>query len=181
MRLEGLRQMVRISLMAALTAVGAQMAVPLGPVPMVLTTLFVLLAGLLLGPKEGLLAMALYLVLGAMGLPVFAHFKGGLAHFLGPTGGYLFAFPLAAGVTGYLSRLNRGKTADVIAVLAGSLLIYGLGVPWLKWVAGMSWIKALSVGMFPFLIGDAVKASAALWIAWSLRPLIRRHWESLPA
>ena len=89
--IEKLRKMVLASLMAALTAVGSTIFVPIGPVPIVLTTLFVLLSGLLLGSRWGLASMGLYLLVGAMGMPVFAGGRGGLPHFFGPTGGYLFA------------------------------------------------------------------------------------------
>src|SRR4030066_377002 len=132
MPLEKLRWTVLASLMAALTAVGAYIHVPIGPVPIVLSTLFVLLSGLLLGSRWGLASMCLYLLVGAIGIPVFAGGKGGVAHFLGPTGGYLFGYVLAAWVTGFISERSRGfLIVDIFAVLVGLFFIYGLGVPWL--------------------------------------------------
>src|SRR4030066_809482 len=104
MPIEKLRWMVFASLMAALTAVGAYIHVPFGPVPIVLSTLFVILSGLLLGSRWGLTSMALYLLVGAIGIPVFAGGKGGFAHFLGPTGGYLFGYVLSAWITGLISE-----------------------------------------------------------------------------
>src|SRR3972149_8733623 len=104
MSIEKLRWMVLASLWAALTAVGAYIHVPIGPVPIVLSTLFVLLSGLLLGSRWGLTSMCLYLLVGAIGMPVFAGGKGGLAHFLGPTGGYLFGFLFASWITGFISE-----------------------------------------------------------------------------
>ncbi|SMC17208.1 biotin transport system substrate-specific component [Desulfacinum hydrothermale DSM 13146] len=181
MPLESIRKMVLVCLMTALTAVGAQIAVPIGPVPIVLTNLFVLLAGLLLGPTQGAAAMGLYLLLGAVGLPVFANFKGGLAHLLGPTGGYLLGFVAAAWLVGVLSHGRPSRWFDGIAVVLGSLVIYALGVPWLKVVTGMAWTKALAVGMLPFLVGDAVKAAAAVMLAWSLRPALLRHVRTASA
>lgn len=181
MPLETLRWMVFTCLMTALTAVGAQIAVPIGPVPVVLTNLFVLLSGLLLGPKRAAGAIALYLLLGAVGLPVFAQFKGGLAHLAGPTGGYLVGFVAAAWLTGILSHASSHKVLDVAAVVAGSLMIYAVGVPWLKWVTGMPWSKAVAVGMLPFLIGDGIKAAAAVALAWSLRPALVHRLRTAPA
>ncbi len=108
MPIEKLRWMVLASLMAALTAVGAYIHVPIGPVPIVLSTLFVLLSGLLLGSRWGLASMGLYLLVGAIGIPVFAGGKGGFAHFFGPTGGYLFGYVLAAWVAGLISERSRG-------------------------------------------------------------------------
>ncbi len=178
MSIERLRWMVLASLIAALTAVGAYIHVPIGPVPIVLSTLFVLLAGLLLGSRWGPASMGLYLLVGAIGMPVFAGGKGGLAHFLGPTGGYLFGYVLSAWITGLLSEgSNRLFARDVIAVVSGSIVIYGCGVPWLKIITQMSWPKTLLVGVVPFLIGDAIKASVAVILARSVRPILDRQFQ----
>jgi len=179
MSIEKLRWMVLASLMAALTAVGAYIHVPIGPVPIVLSTLFVLLAGLLLGSRWGLTSMGLYLLVGAIGIPIFAGGKGGFAHFFGPTGGYLFGYVLASWITGFISERARGLLIlDIFAVLVGSLAIYGLGVPWLKMVTQLSWPKTLMVGVVPFLIGDAVKASVAIILARAIRPVLKRQLQS---
>jgi len=178
--IEKLRHTVLASLMAALTAVGAYVYVPIGPVPIVLTTLFVLLSGLLLGSRWGLASMGIYLLVGAMGIPVFAGGKGGFPHFFGPTGGYLFGYALAAWIAGWLSERSRGLLIhQVFAVVAGAIGIYLLGVPWLKVATGMSWTKTLVVGLVPFLIGDAVKASVALILARAVRPMVTRQFQSL--
>jgi biotin transport system substrate-specific component len=172
--------MVLASLMAALTAVGAYIHVPIGPVPIVLSTLFVLLSGLLLGSRWGFMSICLYLFVGAMGLPVFSGGRGGIAHFLGPTGGYLFGYVLAAWVTGLISEHFRGLLPwDVLAVVLGSLVIYALGVPWLRIVTPMSWTKTLMVGVIPFLIGDAIKASVAVILARAARPILERQLQSV--
>ena len=177
MPIEKLRMVVLASLMAALTAVGAYIHVPIGPVPIVLSTLFVILSGLLLGSRWGVTSMGLYLLVGAIGIPVFAGGKGGLAHFFGPTGGYLFGYVLASWVTGFISEKSRGLLIlDILAVLVGSLVIYGLGVPWLKMITQMSWTKTLIVGMVPFLIGDAIKAAVAVVLARSARPVLKRQF-----
>jgi biotin transport system substrate-specific component len=180
MPVEKLRWMVLASLMAALTAVGAYIHVPIGPVPIVLSTLFVLLAGLLLGSRWGSASMALYLLVGAIGIPVFAGGKGGFAHFFGPTGGYLLGYVLAAWITGFISEHSRGLLVpDIFAVVVGSLAIYSLGIPGLKLITQMSWTKTFMVGMVPFLIGDAIKASVAVILARSVRPILKRQFESL--
>jgi len=180
MPIEKLRRLVLTSLMAALAAVGAYIHIPIGPVPIVLTTLFVLLSGLLLGSRWGLASMGLYLLVGAIGMPVFAGGKGGVAHFFGPTGGYLLGFPLAAWLTGLISERSRGfLISEIISVIIGSLAIYGLGVPWLKMVTQMPWLKSFLVGMVPFLIGDFVKASVAIILARAVRPILIRQGQSL--
>ena len=176
MPIEKLRWMVLASLMAALTAVGAYIHVPIGPVPIVLSTLFVLLSGLLLGSRWGVASMCLYLLVGAIGMPVFAGGKGGLAHFLGPTGGYLLGYVLASWLTGFIAERSQGiLILEVLSVVIGSLAIYGLGVPWLKMVTQMSWPKTFMVGIAPFLIGDAVKACVALILARAVRPILKRQ------
>lgn len=169
-----LKRMVHASLMAALTAAGAYIAIPLGPVPIVLQNLFVMLAGLLLGGRWGLASIGIYLLAGVMGLPVFAGGTGGIGRLVGPTGGYLIGFAAAAYLVGIIAEAGRGRVLiDVLAMLAGTAAIYSVGVPWLKLVTGMSLAKAVSVGMLPFLIGDALKIAAAVPIARTLRPIIQ--------
>ena len=179
MPIEKLRWMVLASLMAALTAVGAYIYVPIGPVPIVLSTLFIILSGLLLGSRWGAISICLYLFVGAMGFPVFSGGRGGIAHFYGPTGGYLFGYLLAAWLIGLISDWSRGLLFwQILAVIMGSFVIYGLGVPWLKIVTQMSWSKALLVGMVPFLVGDGIKASVALMLARAVRPILYRQIQS---
>ncbi len=176
MPVEQLRRVVLASLMAALMAVGAYIHVPVGPVPIVLTNLFVLLSGLLIGSRWGLVSVGLYLLIGAIGMPVFYGGKGGIAHILGPTGGYLFGFALSAWGTGFISqRFRHHVVGEGIAVIFGVLAVYGVGVPWLKLVTGMSWEKAWLVGMLPFLVGDAVKAFVAVVLARAVRPMLKRQ------
>ncbi|MBS3906909.1 MAG: biotin transporter BioY [Syntrophaceae bacterium] len=180
MPVEKLRMVVLASLMAGLMAVGAYIHVPIGPVPIVLTNLFVLLAGLLLGSRWGIASAGLYLFVGAIGMPVFYGGKGGLAHIFGPTGGYLFGFVLCAWMAGFISeRIRHRFGGEILAVIIGLLIIYGLGVPWLKMVAKMSWSKALMVGMIPFLIGDAVKAIVAIVLARAVRPMLNRQMQTV--
>jgi biotin transport system substrate-specific component len=168
-----LKRMVYAALMAALTAAGAYIAIPIGPVPIVLQNLFVMLTGLLLGGRWGVISIGVYLVAGAVGLPVFAGGTGGVGKFVGPTGGYLLGFVAAVYLIGVISERGRGRVmVDVLAMLAGSTVIYAFGVPWLKVITGMSFSKAIAVGMLPFLIGDAVKIAAAIPIARALRPMI---------
>jgi biotin transport system substrate-specific component len=168
-----LRRTVFVSLFAALMAVGAYLSVPIGPVPIVLQNMFVFLAGLLLGSRAGLASVGLYLLAGACGLPVFAGGTGGIVRFAGPTGGFLLGYLPVVFLVGLASeRLPRRVTGDVLAMCAGALVLYACGVPWLKAVTGMPFGKALAVGMFPFLLGDALKIAAAALIAKALRPIV---------
>jgi len=170
---ESLRRLVYAALFAALTAVGAYLAVPIGPVPIVLQNLFVMLAGLLLGSRGGLASVGIYLLAGACGLPVFAGGTGGLARFFGPTGGYLIGYLPAVWVIGRIAATDRPRAAlDGIALLCGCLVLYGCGLAWLKVVTGMDWAKTIAAGMLPFLPGDALKIAAAIPLARALRPIL---------
>jgi len=169
-----LKMTVYTSLFVAFIAIGAFIVIPIGPVPIVLQNMFVLLAGIILGPVWGLTCVAIYLLIGFAGLPVFAGGTSGIGKLFGPTGGYLLGYLPAVFVTASISKgLGKKMSSDIIAMLIGSLIIYAAGVPWLKIVTSMTYEKALVVGMYPFLIGDALKIIAAAFIAKTLRPVIK--------
>ncbi|MBU1343387.1 MAG: biotin transporter BioY [Proteobacteria bacterium] len=169
-----LRMTVYTSLFVAFIAIGAFIAIPVGPVPIVLQNMFVLLAGIILGPVWGLVCVAVYLLIGLAGLPVFAGGTSGIGKLFGPTGGYLLGYLPCVFVTGSISKgLGKKMSSDMIAMLIGSLIVYAAGVPWLKVVTAMTFEKAIAVGMVPFLIGDALKIVAAAFIAKTLRPVIK--------
>jgi len=161
------------ALLAAMTAAGAYIAIPVGPVPIVLQNLFIFLSGLLLGTRWGLACVGIYLLAGALGLPVFAGGSAGLGRFAGPTGGYLVGYLPAVALMGWIAgRRPHRRSADGVAVILGALTVYLCGVPWLMQVTGMGLGKALLAGMLPFLPGDAIKATAAVVIAQAVRPVI---------
>jgi biotin transport system substrate-specific component len=168
-----LRPMVYTALFVALISVGAFIAIPIGPVPIVLQNLFVLLAGLILGPAWGTACVGVYLLVGLAGLPVFAGGTSGIGKLFGPTGGYLLGYLPAVWITGAISSRLKISAKDILALIAGTVVIYAAGVPWLKIAFSLSWGKAVSAGMIPFLAGDAVKIVAAAVIAKQLRPMIR--------
>ncbi len=176
-----LHKLVLASLMAALIAVGGYLAIPIGPVPIVLQNLFVLVAALLLGSRWGSAAVAVYLLAGSCGLPVFAGGGGGLGHLFGPRGGYLFGFLACAWVVGKISDVSgRRPGVEIAAMVVGSLIVYAIGVPWLKMALGFSYGKALAVGMYPFVIGDLLKIAAAYVIVKSVRPLLHGQLGQKP-
>ena len=169
------RGMIYASLFGALTAMGALVSIPLQPVPVTLQTLFLYLAGSLLGGSLGALSQLIYLVLGVIGLPVFSGGKAGLGVFLGPTGGYLIGFVAGAFVTGKIVRWrdNPGLVWVVFAMLAGTAAVYALGVLQLVLVGRLPVEKAAAVGVLPFLPGDALKIAAASVITLKVRDRIR--------
>ena len=165
------------ALFAALTAAGAFIAIPIGPVPIVLQNVFAVLSGLIAGPVMGGAAVGLYLLAGLLGLPVFAGGTGGISRFAGPTGGFLIGYLLAAITAGLIAGRPNGNTKTpvwkiTIAVIAGLLVVYVPGVCWLKFSRNLSWIKALMAGFVPFVIGDVLKGTAAAFIAPRLRRIL---------
>lgn len=170
--------MTRVALMAAVTAVAAQITIPLEPVPFTLQVLAVILAGLLLGPRYGALAMVIYVLVGAVGVPVFAQFSGGLGVIAGPTGGYLLSYPIAAAVAGLAAPAVRDATrrrALVLSFAAGVgalVVIYALGATWLSVVAGLPFAVAIAQGVLPFVVFDLIKAGLAALVAVAAAPAI---------
>jgi len=154
-------------------ALSAQVAIPLpfSPVPITGQTFAVLVIGMLLGRWRGAGVVVAYLIEGCTGLPVFAEGKMGLAVLLGPTGGYLVSFVPAAFLVGYLAEKgwDRKIPTTFLAMILGNVIIFGLGAAWLSKFVGAD--RALSLGVYPFLIGDAIKiglATFALPGAWKL-------------
>ena len=165
-----LKLLVFSALFAALTAAIAPFKIPLGftPVPITLQTLAVLMSGAMLGPYYGALAMILYVVVGALGLPVFAGGGSGIGAVLGPTGGYLISYFIAAFVIGKVVQMRKEpKYVDyVVAMVAGTLIIYLLGASWAMVVLPELTLTAVLAGwVLPFIIGDTIKLLIAAYIA----------------
>jgi biotin transport system substrate-specific component len=156
---------IAVVLSTALLAICAHIAVPLGftPVPVTMQTFAVLLLGLLFAPGPAFACMALYLVEGAVGLPVFSPpGPGGLAQLLGPSGGYLLAYPFAATLASWLYR--RGKRGFLVAIAASglaSILILAIGAGWLGFLSHAKLSVVFFQSIAPFLPGDAIKVLAA--------------------
>ena len=160
---------------AALTGLAAQVSIPLPftPVPISLQTFTALLSGAALGPMRGGLGMGLYLVAGVAGVPWFSEQRSGFDF---PSFGYIIGFVLAAMVVGWLARrgLDRLVSGTVAIMVLGNIVIYAIGVTWLARSLGVDIPKALELGAWPFLIGDALKIAlaagllpAAWWLARS--------------
>jgi biotin transport system substrate-specific component len=170
-----LRGMVYASMFGALTAVGAYIMIPLPPVPITLQTLFVNLAGALLGGSLGALSQVVYILLGVIGLPVFAGGKAGAGVLLGPTGGYLIGFVVGAYVIGKLTAIRKkpGFIWLVCSMSVGIALVYLLGIIQLIIVAKLDYDKAIAVGLLPPLPGDILKIIIAALITLKIRNRIR--------
>lgn len=150
-----------ITTFALLTAAGAQVEIPHYPVPFTMQTFFVLLAGGLLGMRNGFVSMSLYLVLGAVGFPVFSSGGFGLIRLLGPTGGYLLAFPLAAFLIGYGMSIRNTMLWTALWMVLGLLMIFVFGTLQLALVTHLTWSDAIGSGFLIFSWWDLTKLAAA--------------------
>lgn len=160
-----LRGITPVFVFTGLTILGAQIRIPIPgtPVPVTLQTFFVLLSGAWLGGGRGCLSQIFYVLLGVLGMPVFSGNYSGMAVLLGPTGGYLIGFMLAPLLVNFLCKKNQ-KTflGNFISLwLGGSLIIFGCGIINLVYVHSLSLEKALSLGFYPFIIGDILKIGLA--------------------
>lgn len=167
----------------ALTALLAQVAIPLWPVPITGQTLAVLVVGASLGAARGATSLAVYAILGAAGMPIFSEQSSGLAVLAGPTGGYIVGFVLAAALTGWLAerRWDRRFLGAAVAMTAGTVVTFAIGLPWLAVATGGSLEQVLAWGLVPFIPGGIVKAvvaAAILPLAWrGVRALDARRGE----
>ena len=165
--------------MAALICVAGPLTVPIGPVPISLASFAVYLAGALLGWKSGAAAVAIYLLLGMVGLPVFSGFSGGLAKLAGVTGGYLVGYLPCALITG-LGAPDPSDPAGKpvwtlpLCMVAGTAVLYALGTAWFMAQSGNTLAASLGMCVLPFLPGDAIKIIAATLIATPVRKAVYR-------
>lgn len=175
------RNMILAGLFAALLALSSQVSIPIGPVPHTLQIFFVLLAGIVLGSRMGAISVAVWVMLGAFGLPVFAQGKAGVAVLVGPTGGFLAGFIMAAFIVGWLtenSKLTSGRAA--IYMLTGLVVAYIIGV--VGFIVSFKYFlskpmtlkTAVSVAVAPFLPFDVIKTLMAAYIGTKVRQALIR-------
>jgi biotin transport system substrate-specific component len=165
------RHVTLVAVGALFVSLCAQIYIPTQPVPFTGQTFGVLLVGGALGYRRGLVALLLYVAIGALGVPVYAQGRSGVDVIQGATGGYLVGFVVAAALVGRLAELgwDRRIGGSLAAMAIGTAVIYAIGVPWLKLTTGLSWPDAVDGGMTKFLVWDAAKLAVAAGIfpaAW---------------
>ncbi len=168
---------VYCALFTALIIIGGfiSIPIPIGPVPIALADFFVMAAGLFLGFKYSLISTSLYIALGALGLPVFAGGKAGLAVLAGPTGGFLIGYLFMAASIGLIAgRSKYCAAADMTALITGNILLYLIGVPWLKFQMNIGWTAAVAAGLTPFIAGMIIKIAAAFALGQLLLPRFKQ-------
>ncbi len=170
------RHLILSGLFAAIVALLAQLSIPLpfSPVPLTGQIFGVFLAGSILGARWSAVSLFVYILLGATGLPVFHNLQGGLHILLGPTGGYLWGFVLGGYLLGKISERSNSLISTAVGMLLCLLIVYGLGVLQLSFVAGLGLPQALLLGALPFIPLDLVKLGAAA----VLGPQVRRRLKA---
>ncbi|MDI3480501.1 MAG: biotin transport system substrate-specific component [Tepidanaerobacteraceae bacterium] len=173
------REIPFIGLFAALTAVLSYIEIPLPVVPITAQTLGVMLAGSLLSPIPAFLSMVLFLLLGVIGLPVYAGGASGIGTIFGPTGGFLLSWPVAVFVMAHLMKRFKPSFRNVfiINIVGGILVVYGIGVPYLARIAHLNFTSALTVGALPFIPGDLAKAFISTTVSLAIRKANKNFFD----
>jgi biotin transport system substrate-specific component len=167
---EGLKMSLYAALMAGITAILAQLTIPLPLVPITGQTLAIGLCATILGRRYGTLAVGLYVAMGAVGLPVFSEAKGGLSVLAGPTGGYILGFIISAYIMGLiLEKTTFSLFPAVAANIIGMVITLMFGAVQLKYAAGITWEQALSGGVYPFIVVGVIKAVLASILGITIR------------
>ena len=172
------KDMTMVAVMAALICIAGPLTVPLGPIPLSLANFAVYLTAAVLGAKFGPLAVAIYLLLGMVGVPVFSGFSGGVQKLLGPTGGYLIGDLPCAFITGL--GVKPGETSPErkwrlpVCMVLGAVVLYVLGTAWFMVQSGNSLAASLGMCVTPFLPADVIKIVAACLLAWPIRKAVYR-------
>lgn len=165
-----IREITQIGMFSALTAIGAFISVPIGPVPITLQSFFVILSGILLGSKNAMLSQVIYLILGLIGLPIFAGFTGGLQTIFKPSFGFIIGYIVAAYFTGKIVENYKNIKSLPFAVLIGTIIIYAIGLPYMYYILNIMLAKnftimqILQMGMLAFIPGDTLKAMVAVFV-----------------
>ncbi|MEG6565567.1 biotin transporter BioY [Thermoanaerobacterium saccharolyticum] len=174
-----LKKLTLASMFASITVVLSFISIPLpfSPVPITGQTLALMLSGSLLEPTTAFLSMIIYLALGAIGIPVFAGFHGGIGILFGPTGGYLFAMPIASFVTSIILKSGKISFLKLIIsnVIGGIVIVYILGILQLSVVAQLSLKKAILLGALPYIPGDFIKVLLSSYLALKLMPILKKR------
>ncbi len=171
-----IQNLTLIALMAAILCITGPFVIPFGMVPMSLTNMVIYLTIILLDKKKATISVAIYLLIGFVGLPVFAGFTGGAGKLLGPTGGYLIgylALSLIAGTVieafGNKNGTGKLKLRQMLALIIGTLVLYLIGTVWLMVQSKLNFVSALSVGVLPFIVFDVIKIVAAIVLGNSIK------------
>jgi len=168
------RELCFMAMFTALIAICAQINIPLpGGVPFTLQIWAVSLAGLVLGPKNGALTVLVYVLLGAVGAPVFARFTGGIGTIMRPTGGFILTFPIVALIVG-LGERKGGLLWVVLSLVIASIVNFGVGLFWFNWVTELGLLTSFGYAVAPFLIVEVVRIPVLPFAGRSIKASMRK-------
>ncbi len=179
------KELTLVAMFTGLTAIGAGISIPLGQVPITMQTLFVILSGLILGPRLGALSQIIYISLGLMGVPIFANFTGGLQSVMKASFGFIIGFVFAAYAVGKIAHLEKNFSAKRIWMgsIIGTIIIYMFGLPYMYYILNIVMAKGLSfkvimnMGCLLFLPGDLLKMTVASLVAIKTLPILRSNFS----
>ena len=175
MKSKALGRLTRISLAAALMCVIAPLALPIGPIPLTLGTFCLFLIPLCFRPSDSFLTVLVYIAVGALGLPVFSGFTGGAQAFVGPTCGFLFAFPFASFLISFIGGGLGGRLARrLCALLLGTVFLYVCGGIGYLWVMNVPFDRSLLFLFLPLLLGELLKMAVSLFVFARLAPFLQK-------
>ena len=173
------KDLTLIAVMAAVLCVFGPLTIPLGPIPLTLANMMVYLAGAVLGSKRGTMAVGLYLLIGALGVPVFSGFSGGFQKFVGPTGGYLLGDLPCAFIIGLAVREGQTSPKPLwklpVFIVLGAIALYTLGTAWFMVSTHATLQAALAACVVPFLLADVIKIAVASVLTWPIRKAVYRN------
>ena len=164
------RSLVFMALFAAIICVAAPYSIPVGPIPVTLATFAIYLTGTILGAKRGMISVIVYILLGAVGLPVFSNFAGGFQKLLGVTGGYIIGYiPLVLIVGIFADMKTKKHWTMIIGMILGTVALYAFGTAWFMIMTGTDLVSALGSCVIPFLPGDGIKIACVTAIALPMK------------
>ena len=164
------RDLTLTALFAAILCVAAPFSIPVGPIPITLATFAIYLAAIVLGKKYGTLAVVIYILLGAVGLPVFSGFSGGFQKIVSATGGYIIGYIPCAFIVGAMCEYGGNKKIyGILGVILGTAVLYIIGTYWFMFVSGKELAYALGACILPFIPGDIIKLIVAVIVGYKLK------------
>lgn len=170
------RDITQMGMFTALTAIGAFVSIPVGPVSITLQSFFVLLSGIILGSRKAMYAQIAYILLGLTGLPIFSDFTGGLQVVFRPSFGFLLGYVVVAYLVGKITEMRGKNTSNLIAaVFTGTVVLYIIGIPYMYYILNimlgknLNIMQVLNMGMFMFIPGDTIKAVLAVYLGKRIR------------
>lgn len=168
------KDITTIGILAAIICVIAPFSLPIGVVPISLTTAVIMLVSSVFPGIKAILAVLIYILIGLVGIPVFSNFRGGIGQLLGPTGGYIIGYLFLAVIVSLFSKKNN-RVFLAIGLIVGTIVLYGIGTAWMAVATKIDFLKAITIGVLPFIVPDAAKIAAVTILAPILKKKLKKQ------